>query len=190
MKQNHGFYRLIMGIAILLASGCGGSERGNEGIIDASAPADTPPGGGDAAPAGDATPGGGDATPGGGDAAPGGVDAAPASDAGAVPPDASVGVVCGGEICDVGTECCATAGSTSCVETGTCSGVTVDCDGPEDCADGEVCCGSLGGAACAVQDSCQAVLCHTADDCPDPAQECCSLAGGDTSMCLNRCLGI
>jgi hypothetical protein len=153
---------LILGLAL---AGCGGGD-------DSSAA--------DASPTSDAA----DTI----DGDIGEVDAGDESDA-SPETDAGVGVSCGPEFCDPGTEkCCVQAeqggGTTeTCIPTGdNCAGgADLTCDGPEDCASPEVCCGSLvggGGAACAAVEDCDGagdlILCGTADDCPEAEPHCCA----------------
>lgn len=113
-------------------------------------------------------------------------------DAGPVPTDGSVGVSCGAEECDPATqECCVTqgGGAQACVDTGTCTGESFQCDGIEDCPTaGDVCCFGAGGpqdpvSACTPSGDCDTPTCQTADDCPDPDNQlCCPL--GVTSVCI------
>jgi hypothetical protein len=177
MRRHHGFVMALVLGTTLLAIGCG--DDGGGAVIDSAVPIDTAVGSPDGAP------GGTDGAPGSIDAAPGNGDAGPLDDAG-IGPDAAQGVDCNGQTCDQGTECCVTAGGSSCVEAGTCTGATIGCDGPEDCGDTEVCCGGLQ-TQCAAADTCQVELCHITADCQDPAQECCSFGGGTSSVCLDRC---
>ncbi len=121
------------------------------------------------------------------------IDASPNS-----PPDASVitpdggfnGVECGDTICSSAEECCVEGfGSGSCVNTGTCKGSTVSCDGPEDCSSaGDVCCGDGPGAVCDNSNSCSSEVCNSPDDCPIKGESCCSFGPG-ANTCRSFCFG-
>ncbi len=112
-------------------------------------------------------------------------------DASIVTPDGGFnGVECGGEICSPAEECCVEGfGSGTCVNTGTCEGSTVSCDGPEDCSSaGDVCCGDGAGAVCENSDSCSTEVCNSPDDCPIKGESCCSFGPG-ANTCSSFCFG-
>jgi hypothetical protein len=111
------------------------------------------------------------------------IDASPAAS-----PDAGVGVECGPNACDPGSQkCCVTPDpgggipTESCVATADpCPGADVTCDGPEDCTSPEICCGTVaqgGSSTCGTVDSCggaHLVLCQEDADCPQDTPNCCA----------------
>ena len=143
---------------------CGGGDDGGSAIDGPRA--DGPPLGGDGPPMIDSPPGMG--------------------------PDGAVGVMCGATPCTTTQECCITTGGAMCVDTGTCTGVTFECDGPEDCPDaGQVCClggggpGGGGGSECRNANQCQTPACHNVADCD--GEMCCDLPAGDIDVCAPQC---
>lgn len=118
-----------------------------------------------------------------------------AIDAPVTPTDGAIGTTCGTAFCTPTQECCVGGGGGStCVDMGTCTTVTFDCDGPEDCGTNEVCCfgnggggGAAGGAECKPANQCQNNACHTAGDCTGTANMCCPLAQTGYSICLANC---
>lgn len=124
------------------------------------------------------------------DADPNAPDADPnAPDADLTAPDASTdtgGIACGTETCTVDTqECCIDPlnDTATCVDPGQCQAVALECDGPEDCTGNPptFCCvafgGGGGGVSCNLATQCQQRACHTNDDCPMQAPECCDSGG-------------
>jgi hypothetical protein len=103
------------------------------------------------------------------------------------------GIPCGDDTCDeTAEECCVDGeGGQTCVDTDTCEGTTVGCDGPEDCTvDGEICCGEGDGAQCVAAVECNNEICQTNEDCPDEARpECCALGQSPIKECLAECPG-
>lgn len=99
------------------------------------------------------------------------------------------GVVCGVETvtCPVPAQaCCDIAGSgDTCIASGgTCRGIPMQCDGPEDCGAAEECCffdGSraicLGEGTCGTTGSSSNEMCHVEADC-DTGESCCGTAPG------------
>ena len=163
----------VLSVVAGLALSCGGDSNN----VDAPAGAiDSPPG------TIDSPPGTIDSPAGTIDSATGGTDA-------------SIGVQCGAGMCDPTTqECCVEAGgSPTCVDEGTCNGVTLTCDGPEDCEmAGDACCAVGGGGGGTTEcrppgGGCGAELCHTADDCSTPGDMCCPSPVGGVSACFDVC---
>jgi len=164
MKQQHILIGMILGMTLAIA-GCGGDDdvslNADAAIADSGPQID------------------------GSDVDGSGIDAPPGPSA-----DASVGVQCGQNDCDPGTQkCCVTpnpgggAPTETCVATAdTCPGADVTCDGPEDCTSPEICCGTVvqgGSSTCGSVDSCggaHLVLCQGDADCPQDTPHCCANA--------------
>lgn len=170
---------LFVMLSAIAGLSCGDDESGED--VDASVQADADPN------APDADTASADADP----AAP---DAGPQN----------AGIECGGSVCDETTqECCLDplGGSAEmCVDTGTCQTVTIGCDGPEDCpsmggGQRTFCCargggGDTGGTECSMSNQCQFEACHTPDDCPQDAPECCDTGGLlPVNVCRPACFG-
>jgi hypothetical protein len=121
------------------------------------------------------------------DANPNAPDGSPGAPDAGVGPDAAVGVACGQMFCAPGTDCCIQQSGSSCVTSGTCTGMTIACDGKEDCpASGQVCCfGQNGGSSCTDGAGCSNPTCTTADDCPTGSPMCCPIAG--IMVCSQQC---
>lgn len=120
------------------------------------------------------------------------VDDAPVTDdAPSNNPDGAVGTECGTETCTTSQECCVEAGGRTCVATGTCAGVALGCDGPEDCTGGEVCCAGggggpgSGGTECRNANQCNANVCGSSTDCDGTM--CCPIQELGVSLCLAQC---
>jgi hypothetical protein len=101
------------------------------------------------------------------------------------------GVACGGSACTSQSEGCCLGASSACQERpastppSSCSGLFLECDGPEDCVAGQVCCYDPGAPAAFCTGSCvvlqslcsQRLLCHTSTDCPASQPSCVAIAG-------------
>jgi hypothetical protein len=193
-----GQWGITIGLALAVSlAACGGDDEQTRADAAVSVDASTI----DAPDSVDASGNVADADPNAPDADPNAPDAdtsAPDADTTAADastaPDASVGIACGGEICDLGTqECCVTrqgmTTTATCVATGTCGGSTASCDGPEDCAPAEDCCATvsgpgMGGGETSCTDSCGGfVLCNDSGDCPTMSPNCCANPFGDGNVC-------
>jgi hypothetical protein len=160
--------RLIMVFATIAVVACGGSS--NKQDIDA------PEGGGSD----------GATTDGSGTDSGGGIDAA------GTHADGGIGVTCGATVCTGTQECCIGAGASTCVDQGTCTTATFQCDGPEDCEANQVCCLGAGGAGgggaeCKLATQCQSNACHFDTDCGGNTPSCCPIGNSAYSACLAQC---
>jgi hypothetical protein len=158
----------LLAFALLTVfAACGDDEGGGADDVDASANAP-------------------DADPNAPDADPNAPDADPNA-----PDGGQQGVDCGGQTCNSSQECCVMGGGPGgqmCVDTGTCQGTVIDCDGAEDCTTvGEVCCGGVGQATCQEEATCNVVVCNSEDDCPAQDEVCCQF--GPSSICSAFCPG-
>jgi hypothetical protein len=107
-------------------------------------------------------------------------------------PAGNYAVACGSTTCTSQSDQCCIAGTSSACQprSSSCSGVPVQCDGPEDCPAGYECCwGEPGAISASTAQFCtqtcpgRDVVCHTAADCPASNPTCVPRDGGPSSYC-------
>ena len=102
-------------------------------------------------------------------------------DAGVGDADGPDGVACGSVTCMGSMVCCVDTTGSHCINAGdACDGQTATCDGPEDCAPTTLPCCIFNNLepSCLPASTCDAVICHTAADCPNPqVDECLPIDG-------------
>jgi hypothetical protein len=106
---------------------------------------------------------------------------------------ATYSIACGSTTCTSQSDECCLAGTSSACQprSSSCSGVPVQCDGPEDCPAGDMCCDRakasfLSSALfCTGQGQCSgpATVCHTSADCPASNPTCVPGDAGPFSYC-------